>query len=573
MARKGSSFWDNPFGGMFDFIRDGREDFGKQWLAFKIFEECTKRNNSSSDDHFNFSHKRHNYAMLDDGSNYDHSQDWRDFCSDGSDVGLNPYDFASEEEYEAALAETRVPAPEPITLTINVEIPGMKALNAISPKDYPNKRKYDAAYHLYDVRQGTAYISDNTTPEAEIVRCRFILDSDTVAARYLTVFNGFLYAQAVKEHFALPVEIPDEDDTIKTYWDDLMREVAEEDPELAVEIWGWCIKQFGPYPQYMRDRRTLYNFTMCSIRDYPEEFLDFAAQSIGSDLEFCDRLLTGSPEFPACCAPFIAKSLEMGMSKEAALMFIAAVLNPAGKGKDFEELIEQIIAHCSDWETLETMESFQTNILPIVQKMDNKRIIRLYPQFVKKVEDYIRYVETSCERYRYSRRYVWRNHCADGSAYGVDPIDYETEQEYNQAIYDEKYAWRSWASYDGNKYGIDPMTFECEDDFDAAVEEARVIALQKKRAAQPSRKNYSEPMDQTDKNVYTFCGVMFEGSNTLYYYRTNDDTIAVGDLVVVPTGRDRKDVVVEVLTVQKHRRATAPYPVDRTRFIKRKHCL
>lgn len=574
MAKKGGSFWDNPFGGMFDFNRDGREDFGEQWLALKIFEECAKQNNSPSDDSFDVPCSRHyDDAMLYDSFDCDSSQDWRDFCDDGSDVGLDPYDFESEEEYEEALAEARVPAPNPITLTINVEIPGMKALSAIKPADYPNKRKYYAAYHLCDAQQGTAYIPDDTTVEAEIERCRFILDSDTIAAKYLTVFNGFLYAQAVKEHFALPVEIPDEDDTIETVWTDLMLEVAEEDPELAVEIWGWCIKQFGPYPQYMQDRRTLYNFTMCSISDYPEEFLDIAARSIGSDPEFCDKLLTRSPEFPGCCAPLIVKALEMGMPQKAALMFIAAMLNPAGKGKDFEELIEEIISHCSDWETLETMESFQANILPIIQKMDNKRIVRLYPQFAKKVEDYIRYVETSRARYQYSRRYTWRNHCADGSAYGIDPLDYETEQEYNQAIYDEKYAWRSWAAYDGEKYGIDPTSFECEDDFYAAVEKARVIVLQKKRTAQVSCKNHSSPMDQGDKNVYTFCGVMFEGNNTLYYYRTNDNTIAVGDLVVVPTGRDGKEVVVEVLTVQKHRRATAPYPVDRTRFIKRKQCL
>lgn len=63
MAKKGGSFWDNPFGGMFDFNRDGREDFGEQWLAFKIFEECTKQNDSSDDDFFSSSRRRsHSYA-------------------------------------------------------------------------------------------------------------------------------------------------------------------------------------------------------------------------------------------------------------------------------------------------------------------------------------------------------------------------------------------------------------------------------------------------------------------------------------------------------------------------------
>lgn len=41
MSKKGS-FWDNPFGGMFDFNGDGKEDLGEQWIAMQIFDECTK---------------------------------------------------------------------------------------------------------------------------------------------------------------------------------------------------------------------------------------------------------------------------------------------------------------------------------------------------------------------------------------------------------------------------------------------------------------------------------------------------------------------------------------------------
>lgn len=40
---KKKSFWDNPFGGVFDFNGDGKEDLCEQWIAMKIFEECTKK--------------------------------------------------------------------------------------------------------------------------------------------------------------------------------------------------------------------------------------------------------------------------------------------------------------------------------------------------------------------------------------------------------------------------------------------------------------------------------------------------------------------------------------------------
>ena len=36
------------FGGMFDFNGDGKTDLGEQWVAFKIFEDCTKNNNDNN---------------------------------------------------------------------------------------------------------------------------------------------------------------------------------------------------------------------------------------------------------------------------------------------------------------------------------------------------------------------------------------------------------------------------------------------------------------------------------------------------------------------------------------------
>lgn len=68
--------------------------------------------------------------------------------------------------------------------------------------------------------------------------------------------------------------------------------------------------------------------------------------------------------------------------------------------------------------------------------------------------------------------------------------------------------------------------------------------------------------------VYTFCGVVFPNSDTVYYYRTDDDSLSIGDTVIVPVGREGREAVAEIVTVEKHRRKTAPYPVDRAKFIK-----
>lgn len=53
IARKNKGF----FGGFFDFNGDGKTDLGEQYIAYRIFEECTKDNNACdrlSSDEFDF---------------------------------------------------------------------------------------------------------------------------------------------------------------------------------------------------------------------------------------------------------------------------------------------------------------------------------------------------------------------------------------------------------------------------------------------------------------------------------------------------------------------------------------
>jgi len=78
---------------------------------------------------------------------------WRLYCEDGAKYDLDPEDYDTEEEYEEALEEAKLSSITgetniTITITVSFEMPGMEALNAIKPADYPNERQYDAAYHL-----------------------------------------------------------------------------------------------------------------------------------------------------------------------------------------------------------------------------------------------------------------------------------------------------------------------------------------------------------------------------------------------------------------------------------------
>ena len=92
----------------------------------------------------------------------------------------------------------------------------------------------------------------------------------------------------------------------------------------------------------------------------------------------------------------------------------------------------------------------------------------------------------------------WRLHCEDGTQYGLSPLDYETADEYDEALQSaknsshtidvleqseskenltehkpmpSKYIWRKYCS-DGTAYGIDPEDHETADDYQDALNKA-----------------------------------------------------------------------------------------------------
>lgn len=68
-------------------------------------------------------------------------------------------------------------------------------------------------------------------------------------------------------------------------------------------------------------------------------------------------------------------------------------------------------------------------------------------------------------------RYAWRLNCEDGSAYGIDPNNYETRDEYNEALSREKHGWRDYCE-DGSDYGISPEDYETAEEYNAAIDTA-----------------------------------------------------------------------------------------------------
>ena len=89
-------------------------------------------------------------------------------------------------------------------------------------------------------------------------------------------------------------------------------------------------------------------------------------------------------------------------------------------------------------------------------------------------------------------KHIWRSCCEDGSLYGISPNNYETADEYNDALNEakvqhgkqtnivnevtsedclttgKKYVWRKYCE-DGSDYGINPEDYETADDYEEAL--------------------------------------------------------------------------------------------------------
>ena len=70
---------------------------------------------------------------------------------------------------------------------------------------------------------------------------------------------------------------------------------------------------------------------------------------------------------------------------------------------------------------------------------------------------------------------------------------------------------------------------------------------------------------------YTFCNVEFEEGGRTYCYLADSDEYSVGDLVVVPAGRDNHEAVARIESIEYHPAEEAPFPIEKTKRIIRKH--
>lgn len=72
------------------------------------------------------------------------------------------------------------------------------------------------------------------------------------------------------------------------------------------------------------------------------------------------------------------------------------------------------------------------------------------------------------------------------------------------------------------------------------------------------------------KSEYIYCSVTFDDSYKTYYYLTDDDSIEVGDSVMVPAGMDDHLAMVKVVKIEYFKEEDAPFPMNKIKKIVRK---
>ena len=526
-------------------------------------------------------------------------KDWQ-ITAELNDYGISPFDYDTEEEYLEAVAEAEADAeedeefvppiveiPVKIALDFAVEIPALDRLDAIKECDFPNKRMYEAACEKVKLETGLILGLDEKTKEHNIRQCDFILEyhDKYIAAKYLSIQLGeFLYAQAVKENFDLPFNIPDEDEQMVTPVDDLFRQIHKKCKKQLFPIWKWLIENFVPYMDYSSDNGYSLSTGVIANGSYiDDKFISELANYITENKFFGKVIMELSPsldnEYGTLFAHLL-KNKHFDLVKE---MFKIC----ANKDIDSAHIcgvIYGFMEACSNYNELETMELFEQHIFPIIKAIDKPDIQDNISAWEDEIKEYYNYSEENCEQYQFTRKNAWRKqHKKEAEKLGLNVLYYDSEEEYLQDYNAEKYSWRDSYTTD-DTYGLIPSDFETEDALNRAI--SKKIEQEEKQAAKEyklaeettstlktqaqSRQNssYSEDMKRfEDDTIYTFIGVLFPYTSHHYHYLTDDDSITIGDYVVVPVGVENKESVAKVVSVEKHLRISAPFPVEKTKKI------
>ena len=325
---------------------------------------------------------------------------WRDTCEDGSEYFLYPEDFETEEEYNKSLYEARY---EESTLdsdeetyfslavlaTKNPEI--IEAVGNLRRQDYANTRLYDAHYIL--ASRGVDCPAGKKRAQI-LTRCNFIIEnsSSIIAANYLTYQGDFLYAQAIKDHFKVPVSLPSEDDCPEIDLDEILLNIAERNNTIAFNIWLWCIDTFLPYADYAYNaKEELTSGILNSFDLFPNKFPKLLVQHMDEHPEFIKHIYEENAKHTDCHDFLIYIALKLKLYTTAVTLFNIALNQITDCPKKIVKFVDSIISWCEDENTALCLKNCKTYIFPIVKNIDSEMVQEKIAKSEKKLDNAIRY--------------------------------------------------------------------------------------------------------------------------------------------------------------------------------------
>lgn len=542
----------SSFGGIFDFNHDGKTSPFEQYIGYKIFEECLKELENEEDD---------------DNDKYE----WRLTCENGWDYDIDPEDYETEFEYMEALEKAKENCCEP-----DEKFDDDKSYTFIgedvNPDDYPNKRRYTAAFELANLPD---YINDDYL-QRERNFCKFIVEkADTIiAANYLAYEEGFLYSQAIKDNFNLDISLPDEDEERVMTFPAVLCKIAKYDADLSFKVWNWCFEQFLPYNEYYDScAQELSTDVIIDLHKFPKDYISKLAHHISENENFCNALLTAGKSGISYMGELIATVIKEHLYETAKKLFEFELEKVGDNYEEIMSLTNSVLINCIDDYEVESLEYFRDNLLSIVKSLPNEMVQFELPTSENLISSMIERTESMSPKYAYSRKFAWRKNAEDGSQYGLDPLNYYTEQQYKDALNRVKYRWREKYIFQ-NTYGLNVNDYETENDFRSKLDEEKRARNTKQAWQKIAESNTEEKTDipkyKDDIKVYTYCGVLLPSSDRPYSYIANDDSIKIGDKVIVPFGKDNEETEGTVVYVGQYSRFCVPYPIEKTKTIIKK---
>lgn len=145
---------------------------------------------------------------------------------------------------------------------------------------------------------------------------------------------------------------------------------------------------------------------------------------------------------PSDLDALIAAASQDGLMDVAVVLFKHGLVPAGDDWKKVNSLTGGTISWCKNYDELESAEYFKLNMLPLVKAIDIGMVQDGMDEWEKDLDECISQVESDCEQYAYTRKNAWRKTVPDGSKYGLDPCYYDSEQEYLEALEEEKYGWR-----------------------------------------------------------------------------------------------------------------------------------